>query len=274
MIASLHRRSVDAMKKILVIGIGPGHPEQITVQAINALRAVDVFFVIDKREETADLVRLRRELCERYATTRPYRFVTIPDPPRDRDAAGYGEAVVDWHRRRAAALREAIDGELGDGETGGFLAWGDPSLYDSILRILEPVAADGAFGYDVIPGVTSVQALAASHRIPLNRIGEPVLITTGRKLAAGWTEGVDDVAVMLDGTGVFADLADELGDDDLEIYWGAYVGTDDELLVHGPVRDVADEIVRTRADARARKGWVMDTYLLRRHRADDAAGSE
>jgi len=263
------------MKKILVIGIGPGHPEQITVQAINALQAVDVFFVIDKREETADLVRLRHELCERYATTRPNRFVTIPDPLRDRDAAAYEDAVVDWHQRRAATLREAIDAELGDGEIGGFLAWGDPSLYDSLLRILEQVAADGAaLEYDVIPGVTSVQALAASHRIPLNRIGEPLLITTGRRLAAGWPEGADDVAVMLDGTGVFADLGDELGDDDLEIYWGAYVGTDDELLVHGPVRDVADEIVRTRADARARKGWIMDTYLLRRHRADDAAGSE
>ena len=263
------------MKKILVIGIGPGHPDQITVQAIHALRAVDVFFVIDKREETADLVRLRQELCERYATTRPYRFVTIADPPRDRNAAGYEDAVVDWHRRRATVLRETIDAELRDGETGGFLAWGDPSLYDSILRILEPVAGGGdGFEYDVIPGVTSLQALAASHRIPLNRIGEPVLITTGRKLATGWPEGADDVAVMLDGTGVFADLADEVDDDDLEIYWGAYVGTDDELLVHGPVRDVADEIVRTRADARARKGWIMDTYLLRRRRAGDSASSE
>jgi precorrin-6A synthase len=263
------------MKKILVIGIGPGHPDQITVQAIRALRAVDVFFVIDKRKETADLVRLRHELCERYATTRPHRFVTIPDPPRDRTAAGYEEAVGDWHRRRAAAIGDAIAAELRDGETGGFLAWGDPTLYDSILRILEQVTAAGAaLEYDVVPGVTSVQALAASHRIPLNRIGEPVLITTGRKLAAGWPEGADTVAVMLDGTGVFADLPDDVGDDDLEIYWGAYVGTDDELLVHGPVRDVADEIVRTRADARARNGWIMDTYLLRRHRTEDAAGSE
>jgi precorrin-6A synthase len=261
----------EAMKKILVIGIGPGHPEQITVQAIHALRAVDVFFVIDKREETADLVRLRHELCERYATTRPYRFVTVPDPPRDRSAPGYEEAVADWHRRRAAALRTAIDEGLSDGETGGFLAWGDPTLYDSILRILEQTADDGAaFDYEVIPGVTSVQALAASHRIPLNRIGEPLLITTGRRLASGWPEGADNVAVMLDGTGVFAELGNS-SDDDLEIYWGAYVGTDDELLVQGRVRDVADEILRTRAEARARKGWIMDTYLLRR---DTAAGSE
>jgi len=252
------------MKKILVIGIGPGHPDQVTVQAIRALREVDVFFVIDKRDETADLVRLRREMCERYATTRPYRFVTISDPVRDRSSDGYEEAVVEWHRRRAAAIGDAIARELRDDETGGFLAWGDPGLYDSTMRILEQVAGDGdGFEYEVIPGVTSVQALAARHRIPLNRIGEAVLVTTGRNLAAGWPTGADNVVVMLDGTGVFA----ELRDDDLDIYWGAYVGTDDEVLVHGPVADVADEIVRQRAEARARKGWIMDTYLLRRRRA-------
>jgi precorrin-6A synthase len=256
------------MKKILVIGIGPGHPDQITVQAIHALRAVDVFFVIDKRDETADLVRQRLELCERYATTRPHRFVTIADPARDRAAPGYEEAVVDWHRRRATAFRDAIERELRDGETGGFLAWGDPSLYDSIVRILEQVASGGdTFEYEVIPGVTSVQALAARHRIPLTRIGEAVLVTTGRNLAAGWPAGTDNVVVMLDGTGVFADLRD----DDLDIYWGAYVGTDDEILVHGALSDVADEIVRQRADARARKGWIMDTYLLRRRGADAPA---
>src|SRR4051794_29330850 len=241
------------MKKILAIGIGPGDPEQITVQAIRALRAVDVFFVIDKRDETADLVRQRLELCERYATTRPHRFVAIPDPPRDRTAAGYEDAVVEWHRRRAAAFLAVIDGELRDGQTGGFLAWGDPCLYDSVVRILEQVvaAADAVpFEYEVIPGITSVQALAARHRIPLNRIGEAVHVTTGRNLARGWPPGSDNVVVMLDGVGVFSDLRD----DDLDIFWGAYVGTDDEILVRGPLHDVADEIVRRRADARARKG--------------------
>jgi precorrin-6A synthase len=121
----------------------------------------------------------------------------------------------------------------------------------------------------VIPGVTSIQALTARHRIPLNRIGEPVVITTGRNLAAGWPAGSGTVVVMLDGTNAFTDLEDE----NVDIYWGGYIGTDDEVLVHGPVRDVADEIVRERAEARARKGWIMDTYLLRR-RSEAAIESE
>jgi precorrin-6A synthase len=48
------------------------------------------------------------------------------------------------------------------------------------------------------------------------------------------------------------------------IYWGAYLGTPDEILVSGPLAEVAEEIRRVRAEARERKGWMFDTYLLRR----------
>src|SRR3712207_7026936 len=42
-------------------------------------------------------------------------------------------------------------------------------------------------------------ALAAAHRIPLNRVGRPFAVTTGRRLAdEGPPPGVDDVVVMLD----------------------------------------------------------------------------
>ena len=56
--------------------------------------------------------------------------------------------------------------------------------------------------------------------------------------------------------------------DGVEIHWGAYLGMDDEILVSGPLREVADEIVRVRREARERKGWIMDAYLLRRNVAD------
>ena len=49
-----------------------------------------------------------------------------------------------------------------------------------------------------------------------------------------------------------------------EIFWGAFLGSADEILITGPLDDVADEIVRVRAEARLRKGWMFDTYLLRR----------
>ena len=70
---------------------------------------------------------------------------------------------------------DAIESELAPDGVGAFLAWGDPSLYDSTLRILGLVAARVDIDYDVIPGITAIQALTARHRIPLNDVGEPVL---------------------------------------------------------------------------------------------------
>jgi precorrin-6A synthase len=246
------------VRTVSVIGIGTGDPEHVTVQAIRALERVAVVFVVDKGEATEDLVRVRREICDRYAK-RPLRFVTIEDPPRDRAPDDYGAAVAAWHAARAAAWGRAIADELGDDEVGAFLVWGDPSLYDSTIRILDAARDAGPpFDYEVVPGISSVQVLAARHRIPLNRVGEPVRLTTGRRLAED-PRVDEDVVVFLDGQQAFRAV-----DGDVRIWWGAYLGTSDEILVAGRIADVADEIVRRRAEARARVGWIMDVYLLRR----------
>jgi precorrin-6A synthase len=250
------------MRRLLVIGIGAGDPEHVTVQAINALNEVDVFFVIEKGHETDELVRLRREICERYIREPTYGIVEIADPPRDRTAPAYRAAVEEWRARRVELWERAIAGELGEDGCGAFLVWGDPSLYDSTLAVLEQILARGAvaFEHEVIPGISSVQALTARHRIPLNRVGRPVEITTGRRLAEGFPDGVDEVVVMLDADCSFRHLQD----DALEIHWGAYVGMEDEILVSGRVGEVGEEIQRLRREARERKGWIMDAYVLRR----------
>jgi precorrin-6A synthase len=254
------------VKQIFVIGIGSGDPDHLTVAAIRAIEQVDVFFVIDKGEATRELVGHRRAICERYATAKPYRVVQIDDPPRDRDSAAYADAVRVWHDARTERLRRAIDEELAPEESGAVLVWGDPSLYDSTLRVLDRVATrvSEPFAVAVIPGVTSLSELAARHGIPLNAVGGSVLITTGRRLAAsGMPAGVDDVVVMLDGKCSFAAV-----DEDVDIYWGANLGTDGERLVAGRLVDVADEVRRVREDVAREQGWVMDVYLLRR-RAND-----
>src|SRR5262249_55627804 len=173
------------MRSILVIGMGTGHPEHITVQAINALRRVDLLFLTDKGSGKEELAELRREICTRYVPERKIRTVVIADPDRDRAPADYTAAVQAWHDQRAQLYESMFARELAETECGAFLVWGDPSLYDSTIRILQQIAARGVvrFDYEVIPGITAVQALTASHRIPLNRIGEPVHITTGRRFA-------------------------------------------------------------------------------------------
>ncbi len=256
------------MRTISVVGIGSGNPEHLTVQAIAELNAADVVFMMDKGEDRRELTDVRRQICDRYITT-PCRIVTAADPQRDRGAAAYTAAVQDWRARRAGIYERLITTELAGDQRGAFLAWGDPALYDSTLHILADVLERGAvsFGIRVIPGISSIQALAAQHQISLTRTGRPLHITTGRRLAAeGLPGNADDVVVMLDARAAFA-AAD--GDD--EIYWGAYVGTPDEILISGRVRDAAPRIVAAREAARERHGWIMDTYLLRRTSAGGAA---
>ncbi|MGC0378979.1 precorrin-6A synthase [Streptomyces sp. SAI-229] len=261
-------RQTRGVREIHVIGIGAGDPDQLTLQAVRALRSTDVFFILDKGEAKADLTRLRRDMLDTHIPEGGYRVVEARDPERDRTAGGpaYSPAVGDWRSARADIYERMISEELGEDQTGAFLVWGDPALYDSTIGILEEVLERGgvAFDYDVVPGISSVSALVARHRTGLNRVARPVQITTGRRLAEGFPEGVDDVVVMLDAHQSFRAYAGQ----DIDIYWGAYIGTPDEILVSGPLAEAAPRIERLRAEARERKGWIMDTYLLRRGPAE------
>ena len=255
------------MIDVLVIGIGSGSPAHLTAEAAAALNRVDVFLVADKRASTddpvaRDLAALRRELCQSAIAQDDYRVIEVIDPPRDREASGYREAVADWHARRATAYREVITRELPDGGTLGFLVWGDPAFYDSTLRIVSQIRESGIdLQVEVFPGISSVQLLAARHQLILNTVGGPIHITTGRRLLDEFDPGLGTVVVMLDGNLTCRAL---VGDHpDLEIVWGAQLGLPDEALVRGRLADVIDEITDVRAAIRARRGWVMDVYALR-----------
>jgi precorrin-6A synthase len=250
------------MRKIFIIGIGAGNPDYLTVQAIDALNQVDVFFIPDKGTEKAALRQLRTEICDRFITKKSYRLVDVEIPRRATDFSDYKSNVESWHGEIEQSYQRLLTEELADGQCGGFLVWGDPALYDSTLRIIEKLRAKAGFAFDheVIPGISAVQALAARHRIALNRIGEPVHITTGRKLAEGLPGHADSVVVMLDGEQAFTRVTGE----DLEIFWGAYLGTEEEVLIAGKLSEVRGEIETIRAQKREKNGWIMDTYLLRR----------
>ncbi|MPZ29059.1 MAG: precorrin-6A synthase (deacetylating) [Micromonosporaceae bacterium] len=248
-------------RHVRVVGIGAGDPDDLTLKAVAAIRSADLFFLLEKGSEKQDLAGLRRRILNRHARP-PYRVVEIDDPVRDRTSPAYVDAVADWRRRRADRYEQVIRDEVPPGGSGAFLVWGDPALYDSTIAVLHEVTARGAIAidYTVVPGISSVASLAAAHRLSLTRVGRPVQITTGRRLAEeGMPPGVGDVVVMLDARCAFTEIAGDRTD----IFWGAYLGTPDEILVAGPVTQVADQIVVARAEARRRKGWIMDVYLLR-----------
>jgi precorrin-6A synthase len=252
------------MRRLLLIGIGAGDPDHVTVQAVRAINAFDVLFLVTKTPAD-ELAAVRRDLLARHRSSPAHRTVELADPPRPwRETPDYPAAVARWRAERLSLWEDALREHLAESETGAFLVWGDPSLYESTLTIVGAIARNGAVAidYEVIPGVSSIHALTARHRIPLNRVGGAVQITPGRLLAGGMPDGVDDVVVMLDPGASFATI-DPAG---IEIYWGAYLGTPDEVLISGPLADVAGRIAREREALRTRKGWIFDTYLLRRGR--------
>jgi precorrin-6A synthase len=244
------------MLDLALVGIGTGNPDHLTLQGVAALRGAEIVLIPRKGADKADLADLRREICHRVLGDLD-RVVEFDLPVRD-PGAEYLPGVEAWHDAVAAAWRQALAQRAPDATRAALLVWGDPSLYDSSLRIAARL--DPAPRVRVVPGITALQALTAAHRIPLNALGAPVLVTTGRRLRAGWPAGADTVAVMLDGACSFRAL-DPAG---VAIWWGAYLGMAEETLISGPLGEKRDPIVAERAAARARHGWIMDTYLLRR----------
>lgn len=254
------------MIELALIGIGTGSPDHLTAGAIEAIAAADLILIPLKGQDKAELAGFRLQLCRRFATRPETRVEPFAMPERDPAIAGYLARVEDWHDAIAAIWQQRIQDHLrrGGGPRVALLVWGDPSLYDSSLRIARRVARRLPMRLKVIAGITAIQALCAAHAITLNEPGQPVTITTGRRLREqGWPAGSDTVVVMLDGGCAFDGMAGVEGAR-IRIWWGAYLGLAQQVLVAGPLPDVAARIRETRRAARAAHGWIMDIYLMRR----------
>lgn len=249
------------MIDLVLIGIGTGNPQHLTLQAIEALNALDLILIPNKGAGKDDLAGLRRAICDRVIRQPGPTIHEFDLPVRDATTRDYRRRVDDWHDAIARVWATEIARHLPGGGRVGFLVWGDPSLYDSTMRIADRLKHENDVRVSVVPGITSVQALTAAHAIPLNEIGKPVLVTTGRQLRdTGWPTGAETLVVMLDGDCSFRSLDPS----DVTIWWSAYAGMPEEISVSGPLEEVGQQILDQRARARAEHGWIMDIYLLRR----------
>ncbi len=250
------------MFDLTLVGIGTGNPDHLTRQAIKALNTVDLILIPRKGASKADLADLRLAICADVVTNPATRIVEFDLPVRDASNLDYLARVEDWHDAIAAQWEKAVAAAPNPKGKVALLVWGDPSLYDSTLRIAARLTP--APSVTVIPGITSIQALCSAHAIPLNDIGAPVQVTTGRQLRDhGWPAGVDTLVVMLDGDCAFQTVDPT----EVSIWWAGYVGMAEEILFSGPLGEVGPQIIAARAIARANHGWIMDIYLLRRNRS-------
>ena len=156
------------------VGVGPGDPELLTLKAQRLLQKVDVicFTQLDNGEPSFALSVLEDVLKE----ARPETLgITIPSD----------DSPVSMETWREAAKR--IGGHLSQGQDVAFITEGDPMLYSEfpyLLDCVSPVVPELII--EVIPGVSSVMAAAASSGVPL--------VTHGQRLAIlPAVNGIDDL---------------------------------------------------------------------------------
>jgi precorrin-6A synthase len=236
--------------KIFVLGVGMG-PRHVTPEVSAALRSCDYVIAAGK-----DLDNGLRAMRHAIASSHGVPVVEVPDPPRDPGSPFHYEGTAaDWHGARVDAYEPILRSRAG---TAGFLVWGDPALYDSTTLIASLLAARVGADYEVLPGISAPQLLAARHKIVLHEVGRPLHITTGRRFREAVEAGQENILVML------LRSLDLDGLDDWSLWWGANLGTESEELVAGRVADVRPSVAEARDRARAAAGWVLDICLLRR----------
>jgi precorrin-2/cobalt-factor-2 C20-methyltransferase len=156
------------------VGVGPGDPELLTVKAQRVLQQVPVIFT-PQAETSRDSYALS---IVRGVIDESHQEILRGTFPTD-DAEAAGEV---WE---AAAV--TIAERLLRGQDVAFITEGDPMLYSTFSYVLESIRANHPeIPVEIVPGVSSVMAAAASACVPL--------VTHGQRLAIlPAVYGIDDL---------------------------------------------------------------------------------
>lgn len=157
------------------VGVGPGDPELLTLKALKILQEVPLICtprsVTSAESYAFDIVR-------GFLDEQKQEIIRIPFPVDDEASA----AEV-W--RNAA---DTVGGHLSQGKDVAFITEGDPMLYSTFSYVLDRITS----GYpdvtvEIIPGVSSVMAAAASAGVPLVTHGQRLVILPA-------VYGIDDLS--------------------------------------------------------------------------------
>jgi len=243
---------MDTKKKIYLIGIGPGEPKYLTVQAIETIKRLKTFLIPVKKGNKKELTEIRKKIIEYCRDDRDFKLLELDFPERKKSHP-YEASVRQWRDKKV----ETILNLLQYIDEAGLLIWGDPSLYDGHIDIMKDIQRHIPLEIEVIPGVSSISVLSAKHKVSLNRIGGSVIITTPRGLRK-MKEFSHNTVVLLDNYETFRLFKEK----NLKIYWGAYLGTEKEVLFSGQLKKCFEQLTEIRKQLKEKNGWIMETYLL------------
>jgi precorrin-6A synthase len=248
-------------KKVYIIGIGPGDPKYLTLEAYEIIKKAKNFIIPLKKGPKEELTKIREkviEFCKQGETN--YRIIKVEFPERKKGGV-YKLEVESWRNEKASILAEILK----DVDEACFLVLGDPSLYDGHIEIFKEVNKDLPIEIEVIPGISTINLLSAKHKISLTKVAESLLITTPRPLRKQ-KEISRNTVVFLDNYETFKLFKD---DSELMIYWGAYLGTEKEVLFNGKLSQCWQELVELRRKLKEKHRYIMETYLLTKKEKDE-----
>ena len=242
------------VKKVYLIGMGPGNLKYLTLEAVDLIKRLPLFLIPLKSSKKTYLTEKRKEILYKIRKDQNFKIVEIPFPERKRSFQ-YKEAVISWRRKKAEILIKVLQKE--STEEAGFIIWGDPSIYDGHIEIFKDVQKQIPIEFEIIPGISAFQILSAKHKIPLTKIAGSLLFTTPRGLKK-FSEIKENTVVFLDNYESYRKFNQE----DLKIYWGAYLGTEKEVLLSGRLSEIKEKIIELRRKLRKENGWIMEIYFL------------
>jgi len=153
--------------KFVGIGVGPGDPELITVKAAKALKAADVVCVPKSHAKKPSMaLGMVRQILEDRA--RPAEVLELVFPMTKDEL----EVKRLWAENAAA-----VAARVKRGQVLAFITLGDPMLYSTFLYLFKSLReGHPEVKLEIIPGVTSVTAAAASAKLPLAEKEEVVSV--------------------------------------------------------------------------------------------------
>ncbi|ADU46724.1 GNAT family N-acetyltransferase [Intrasporangium calvum] len=244
-------------QRIHLVGIGLGDRAHLTGAGVAALDTLDVFVVLEPGAAA------QRELLAAVLTDPgAHRFIEPTAHPSEPGSVGspaaYGVGSVS--ERVTAIVREL--GELAPpAATVGLLVPGVPALEAAAHELATALADRLGIGVAITPGVGAAQLLAARHGITLGRDGTGVHAISGQHLVDTYQPHDGDAVVVADAELRCLELAELYPD--LEVFWGAHLDRDDEVLVSGRLGDLAATLTAARRRAEDASGWLLDAYVVR-----------